>query len=256
MSASFASSAKPVLPWLAPGEPFPSTQTAWSATSPAPGLLAAGGELDVATLTAAYTRGIFPWFSDDQPILWWYTSPRMVLQTADFVLSDSLRKQLRRLLKKGNLSLRFNTSFEQVMRACATSPRHGQSGTWITEDMIQAYISLHRSGHAHSIETWIDGALVGGLYAVSVGRMVYGESMFSHVSNASKMALAGLVAHCRTNSMPAIDCQQQTSHLASLGAKPVPHQLFDDWLRQLTPQAPTSWAFDPSCWGTVLGAGA
>lgn len=254
MSASFTSSAQPVLPWLAPNEPFPPTQTAWSATSPAPGLLAAGGELDVATLTAAYTRGIFPWFSDGQPILWWYTFPRMVLQTADFVLSASLRKQLRSMLKKGTLDLRFNTSFEQVIRACAASPRHGQSGTWITEDMIQAYVKLHLSGHAHSVETWVGDTLVGGLYAVSVGHMVYGESMFSHVSNASKMALVGLVAHCRANSMPVIDCQQQTSHLASLGAKPVPRQVFDDWLVQLTPQVPTSWTFDPICWGLVLGA--
>ncbi len=178
----------------------------------------------------------------------------MVLQTADFVLSASLRKQLRSMLKKGTLHLRINASFERVIRACAGSPRHGQSGTWITEDIIQAYIKLHHSGHAHSVETWIDGALVGGLYAVSVGRMVYGESMFSQVSNASKMALAGLVAHCRANSMPAIDCQQQTSHLASLGARPVPRRVFEDWLVQLTPQAPTSWGFLPSCWSLVLGA--
>ena len=207
----------------------------------------------MATLTAAYTRGIFPWFSDDQPILWWSTAPRMVLPTADFVLSASLRKQLKRMLRQQTLVLRIDSAFERVIRACACSPRPGQSGTWITEDMIQAYVKLHQAGHAHSVETWIDGTLVGGLYAVSVGRMVYGESMFSNVSNASKMALAGLVAHCRAQNMPAIDCQQQTAHLASMGATPITRSEFEDLLTTLTRQAPASWRFEPASWQNVLG---
>ncbi len=253
MPSSVSTPAEPVLPWLTPGEPFPSTQSAWPAFSPAPGLLAAGGALDVVTLTAAYTHGIFPWFSADQPILWWSTAPRMVLPTADFVLSASLRKQLRRLLRQQTLELRIDSAFERVIRACAHSPRPGQSGTWITEDMIRAYIELHHAGHAHSVETWINDTLVGGLYAVSVGRMVYGESMFSNVSNASKMALAGLVAHCRAHEMPTIDCQQQTPHLASMGATPITRSEFENLLTTLTRQAPASWRFEPANWQNVLG---
>lgn len=254
MSPTLSGFTQPVLPWLAPGEPFPPIHTAWPADSSAPGLLAAGGALDVDTLTAAYTQGIFPWFSADQPILWWSTAPRMVLLTSDFVLSNSLRKQLKRMLKLGTLELRFDTVFERVIRACANSPRTGQAGTWITEDMIDAYTALHHAGRAHSVEAWVDGKLAGGLYAVSVGRMVYGESMFCDVSNASKMALAGLVAHCRANDLPAIDCQQQTPHLASLGAQPVSREIFQDLLATLTRQPCPNWSFDPACWHNVLGA--
>lgn len=253
MSTTESAFPNTVLPWLAAGEAFPPTQQAWPSSSPAPGLLAAGGALDVATLVAAYTRGIFPWFSGDQPILWWSTAPRMVLKTADFVFSNSLRKQLRRMHKLGELDVRFNTVFERVIRACASSPRPGQLGTWITEDMIQAYVALHNAGHAHSVETWHHGKLVGGLYAVAIGRMVYGESMFSHVSNASKTALAALVAHCRANDMPVIDCQQHTAHLASLGAAPLPRQQFEACLQTLTTQTSANWSFDAGSWRQVLG---
>jgi len=244
----------PVLHWLQPGEDFPSTQQAWPATSDAPGLLAAGGTLDTPTLVAAYSRGIFPWFSDGQPILWWSTAPRMVLRTSDFKLSHSLRKQLRQFLHSDRLVIRVDSAFPAVIRACAASPRPGQNGTWITSGMVNAYIDLHHAGYAHSVETWLDGEMVGGLYLISVGHMVYGESMFSHVSNASKIALAGLVAHCLACKLPVIDCQQQTAHLASLGGKPVSRTEFEAMLTQLIGCPDVDWTFDKSCWAHLLEA--
>lgn len=252
MTAACQNSAMPVLHWLSPGEAFPSTQLAWPASSEAPGLLAAGGSLDTESLVSAYTQGIFPWFSDGQPILWWTTSPRMVLLPRNFKLSHSLRKLLRQLLKQDRLHLRINSDFATVIHHCANNPRKGQNGTWITADMQQAYIDLHEAGYAHSVETWLDGKLVGGLYLVSIGHMVYGESMFSLVSNASKMALAGLIAHCRANNLPLIDCQQQTSHMTSMGGAPVSRELFEASLVQLTGQPAANWTFDPGCWAPLL----
>ncbi|MDP3424777.1 MAG: leucyl/phenylalanyl-tRNA--protein transferase [Burkholderiaceae bacterium] len=243
----------PHLPWLDAGVDFPPIESAWSSESPAPGLLAAGDELNANVLLRAYRQGIFPWFSEGQPVLWWSTHPRMVLLPQDFTWPLSLRKQIRSLLKRGQLNIRMDTDFMAVMQACAQSPRPGQSGTWISPAMQSAYASLHQQGHAHSVETWWDKELVGGLYLVNVGGMVFGESMFSRRSNASKIALAALVAFCLVNRLPMIDCQQETDHLASLGARPWPRADFLCQLDALVDQDPPAWRFEPDHWTCVFG---
>lgn len=213
-----------MIPWLDANAPFPDVSQALS--TDAPGLLAAGADLSPARLLAAYQRGIFPWFSEGQPILWWSTDPRMVLRTADFKISDSLRKTLKKVAREPeHWEVRFDSAFEQVMRACA-APRRDGPGTWISEDIIAGYCSLHRQGYAHSSELWLDGELVGGAYGVSIGTMFYGESMFARVSNGSKVALAYLVHFLRQHGVELIDCQQETGHLASLGARPIPRKDF------------------------------
>ena len=245
---------KHTLPWLEPGEPFPDVAQAWGAGAPAPGLLAAGGALDVPTLRQAYTHGIFPWFSAGQPILWWSPDPRMVLQTAQFRLHRSLRKTLQSLLLQGRLEVRMDTAFTRVIGACAEAPRRGQDGTWILPEMVAAYTALHQAGFAHSVETWIDGELVGGLYCVAVGRAVFGESMFARRTDASKMALAALVAFCRQHGIPQVDCQQNTGHLATLGAAEMPRQAFLEVVQaQQTAPAPC-WTFEPLYWKQVLAS--
>ena len=240
------------VPWLEPGQPFPPVDRAWGAGDPAPGLLAAGGALDVATLLAAYRRGIFPWFSDGQPILWWSTDPRMVLRVADFKLQPSLRKEIRTGLRSGRLEIHFDHDFEAVIRACSSSPRPGQDGTWILPEMVAAYCALHRAGHAHSVETWWDGERVGGLYCVAIGRMVFGESMFSRRSNGSKIALAALVAACESWGVEAIDCQQNTTHLASLGARELPRSDFLQIVQRHAAQPAPEWKLDPLYWSAWL----
>jgi leucyl/phenylalanyl-tRNA---protein transferase len=242
----------PELAWLKPGDAFPSVQQAWGEDTDAPGLLAAGGSLDVATLHSAYSQGIFPWFNDEQPPLWWSTDPRMLLAVNEFRLSVSMRKLIRSLIKQQRLEIRMDNDFLAVIRACASSPRAGQSGTWIIEEMIEAYHHFHLAGHVHSVETWWDGELIGGLYAVNIGKMVYGESMFSRTSNASKIALCALVAFCRAHELPLIDCQQQTTHLASLGAKPVDRQLFLQNMTPLNRQHPPAWQFSAKDWEHLL----
>jgi leucyl/phenylalanyl-tRNA--protein transferase len=241
-----------MLPWLAPGEPFPPPEQAWGTGAPIPGLLAAGGVLDVPTLLRAYAEGIFPWYSDDQPILWWSPDPRMVLRTGNFRLHPSLRKEIRAGLRSGRLQIRVDSAFEQVIQACAHTPRAGQRGTWIVPDMVSAYTAMHLAGHAHSVETWWDDRLAGGLYCVNIGRMVFGESMFSHRSNASKIALAGLVACCRAWGIQAIDCQQNTAHLASLGAGEEPRSEFLLTVRGAIHQPTPAWHFDPLYWVALL----
>lgn len=236
------------LPWLEPGEDFPPAAQAWGAGSEAPGLLAAGGSLDVDTLCRAYAHGIFPWFSEGQPILWWSADPRMVLETAQFRLHRSLRKTLRRFELNPNCEIRFDTAFEQVISACAGSPREGQDGTWIVPQMVQAYCALHRAGHAHSVETWVDGELVGGLYCVALGKAVYGESMFARASDASKIALAALVAFCWHHGVAMIDCQQNTRHLASLGAHEIPRVDFLRHIGRAQHEAAPRWHFDALYW--------
>ncbi|MGS5086983.1 leucyl/phenylalanyl-tRNA--protein transferase [Hydrogenophaga sp. A37] len=242
----------PELPWLEPGDAFPSVDRAWGAQDPASGLLAAGGALDVQTLVSAYSQGIFPWYSAGQPILWWSTDPRMVLRTEAFRLHRSLRKTLNKLRAEQRLEIRFDHDFERVIRACAHTPRGEQSGTWILPAMEQAYVRLHHAGIAHSVETWIDGELAGGLYCINLGAMVFGESMFSRRSDASKIALCALVAFCRAEHIPLIDCQQDTPHLASLGGTLMPRSAFGLHLRQTTQHRAPVWRFRNVYWNHLL----
>lgn len=231
-----------MIPWLTGNAPFPPVESALRSPN---GLLAAGGDLSAPRLLEAYRHGIFPWFNPGEPALWWSPDPRMVLIPGEFKISRSLAK----VLRNAAYEVRCDTAFEQVMRNCA-APRGEQGGTWINEDMIAAYCVLHEMGYAHSVETWIDGHLAGGLYGVSIGRMFYGESMFSHASNASKIALAHLAGQLKrwqadhpTKGM--IDCQMNTSHLASLGAREIPRSEFIARLQELINCEPvTRWQFD------------
>ena len=245
--------ARPV-PWLAAGQAFPPLNSAWGGADPAPGLLAAGGVLDVPTLVRAYSLGIFPWFSPGQPILWWSPDPRMVLQTRHFRLHRSLRKTLLRFIGDPTCEIRIDCAFADVIKACAGKPRAGQSGTWIVPEMVEAYRVLHRAGHAHSVETWIDGQLAGGLYCVNLGRMVFGESMFAHQTDASKIALAALVAFCRASDLAMIDCQQNTAHLASLGGAEISRAAFAAHLGENVGKAAPGWRFDALYWQWILTA--
>lgn len=222
-----------MIPWLNENSPFPPVANALKEPN---GLLAAGGSLTPHRLLNAYRHGIFPWFNAEDPILWWSPDPRMVLFPDEFRISSSFAKVLRNKPHE----VQIDSAFEQVMRACA-APREGQPGTWIDEQMIAAYCELYRQGHAHSIETWIDGRLAGGLYGVSIGRMFYGESMFSQEANASKIALAHL---CRQGPLM-IDCQMHTPHLASLGARLIPRDKFIARLEELVNCEPVNWQSDP-----------
>lgn len=227
-----------MIPWLQPGDPFPPVERALADPN---GLLAAGAELGTARLLRAYERGIFPWFSEGQPVLWWSPDPRMVLFPAEFRVPRSLKKRL----AKRDYEVRADTAFEEVIGACA-EPREGQEGTWITEDMIAAYTALHLGGHAHSVETWIGDELAGGLYGVALGRMFYGESMFTRRPDASKIALAHLVRHLRRRGFGMIDCQMKTAHLARFGAREIPRAEFTRRLGELVnyPAGAGKWRLD------------
>lgn len=254
-----------MIPWLNENTPFPPVDSALRTPN---GLLAAGGDLSAPRLLDAYRHGVFPWFNPGDPVLWWSPDPRMVLFPGEFKISRSLT----RVLRKGSYEVRCDTAFEQVMRGCA-APRAshksvGHHGTWIQEDMIASYCALHAMGYAHSVEVWmpkqsfrlqIEGEtrrqsslaempemeLAGGLYGVSIGRMFYGESMFSNVSNASKIALAHLARQLERWRFGMIDCQMNTSHLASLGAREIPRSEFIVRLQELVHYAPvTDWQFD------------
>ncbi|MGP1629622.1 MAG: leucyl/phenylalanyl-tRNA--protein transferase [Giesbergeria sp.] len=240
------------LPWLGSTDPFPPVSSAWDTSTPAPGLLAAGGDLTVDRLRSAYAHGIFPWYSGDQPILWWSPDPRMVLQVAQFRLHRSLRQVLERFRRDAKCEIRVDHDFAGVIAACAQTPRAGQAGTWIGEDMQHAYTKLHQAGTAHSIETWVNGQRVGGLYCVAIGRAVFGESMFSLVPEASKIALAALVALCRQHGIASIDCQQNTPHLARLGAREMPRSQFANGVALALKQAPVEWQFKPLYWNEIL----
>jgi leucyl/phenylalanyl-tRNA--protein transferase len=240
---------RPMLPWIDDETPLPPATAALGADSGAPGLLAAGGRLTLARLEAAYRGGIFPWYGPGEPVLWWSPDPRMVLPVAQFKLHPSLRKTLRRFLRTPDCALRFDSAFEQVILACAQTPRPGQDGTWIVPELVRAYTAWHRAGRVHSAETWVDGRLVGGLYFVHLGGMVFGESMFSHRSDASKLALAALVAACRARGIALIDCQQNTAHLASLGAHEIPRQQFLAHVRAHADEASSAdWTYDETHW--------
>lgn len=221
-------------------------------TQPSPGLLAAGGALDVESLSRAYSGGIFPWFSEGQPILWWSTDPRMVLFTDEFKLHRSLRKKVARFANDPRCEIRFDSDFAAVIANCASRDRPGQRGTWIVPAMVQAYENFYRAGCAHSVETWIDGQLEGGLYCVSIGRAVFGESMFTRSPDASKIALAALVAFSRHFEIAMIDCQQNTRHLASLGAREIPRADFVAAVARSTPLPPVVWRFEPVYWRELM----
>lgn len=211
---------------LARDTSFPPIETALLEPN---GLLAIGGDLSSERLLAAYRLGVFPWYSESQPILWWSPDPRMVLFPTELKVSSSLARRLR----KKDYEVRIDSAFREVMRACASTPRPGQNGTWITQDIIDAYCRLHELGYAHSVETWIDGQLAGGIYGVAMGRMFYGESMFHHVTNASKIAFVHLVQHLDNHGFGMLDCQMRTSHLASLGAREIPRAEFSLKLAEL-----------------------
>lgn len=247
-----------MVPWLSgPGTAFPDTRLALHASSQAPGLLAAGGELSPARLTQAYSRGIFPWYNEGQPVLWWSPDPRMVLWIHDFKVSRSLRKTLAHFRRSQHCEVRVDSAFREVMEHCARTPRAGQDGTWIQPEMIDAYVSWHALGRAHSVETWVDSELVGGLYGVGLGRMFFGESMFSHRTDASKVALAALVALCRAHHVPLIDCQQRTPHLGSLGATTLERADFEDHLAAHVNEPDVGdWSYHPALWSHILDAAA
>lgn len=224
--------------WLEPGAPFPPLQSALKDPN---GLLAAGGDLSVERLVDAYRQGIFPWFSEGQPILWWSPDPRMVLVPAEIRITRSLGK----VLRNREYEVRADTAFARVIDACA-QPRDGHGGTWITREMRDAYLQLHRRGLAHSVETWIDGELAGGLYGVALGRMFYGESMFTRVRDASKIALAHLARQLERWHFGLIDCQMHTSHLQSMGGRELARADFMRALKELVnyPQLSGHWEFD------------
>ena len=226
----------PLLP-ADPAAPFP---PAGRALRDPNGLLAMGGDLSPARVLNAYRHGIFPWFSAGEPILWWCPDPRMVFDTDGFVLPSRFRRRLRRSLWQ----VRADSVFEQVIAACATSPRPGQNGTWITDEMRAAYVELHRLGHAHSVEVFDGTRLVGGIYGVAVGRMFFGESMFSAASGGSKVALAGLARILSDWGWPLIDAQVENPHLVSLGARRLarPEFLADVARWSAKPDLPGSWA--------------
>jgi len=219
-----------LIPWLDSGDPFPEVERALAEPN---GLLAAGADLSLPRLLDAYRNGIFPWFGHDQPILWWSPDPRMVLFPAELKVSRSLARTLR----NARFEVHADTAFDAVVEGCR-QPRRGESGTWITEEMAEAYGTLHRAGFAHSVETWLDDKLVGGLYGVALGRAFFGESMFARVSDASKVALVALARQLQHWGFGVIDCQMNTAHLASLGAREISRAEFTRRLRELVHYAP------------------
>jgi leucyl/phenylalanyl-tRNA---protein transferase len=227
-----------MIPWLGLRDPFPPVEEALVEPN---GLLAAGGDLSAERLVDAYSRGIFPWFSDEDPVLWWSPDPRMVLFPGEFHVARTLRRAIR----GGGFTVTFDRAFQAVVEGCA-GPRANQDGTWITGDMLSAYTGLAGLGFAHSVDVWMDGELVGGLYGVALGRMFYGESMFGRATNASKVALAYLARQLHRWSFDMVDCQMSTSHLASLGAREIPRHEFVARLGRATamPPLPSPWTPD------------
>ncbi|QBJ76942.1 leucyl/phenylalanyl-tRNA--protein transferase [Aquitalea sp. USM4] len=226
-----------MIPWLGQELAFPPVRTALAEPD---GLLAAGGDLSPARLLLGYSLGIFPWFSEGEPILWWSPSRRMVL----FPERLHVRRSLDKVLRNRPYRVTINTAFRQVIEACA-APREGAAGTWIIPPMVDAYCRLHALGAAHSFEVWMDGELAGGLYGVGLGRMFYGESMFSHRTDASKIAFVHMARHLARHGVEIIDCQMHTPHLESLGAMLIPRAKFLAKLKQSTlePQADGMWTY-------------
>lgn len=206
------------------------------------GLLAIGGDLQPSRLVLAYSRGIFPWYSEGRPILWWCPSPRLVLRPSELEVNRTLRK----ILRRGPYRLTMDQAFEQVIDACASMPRADQDGTWITNEMRAAYVELHHRGLAHSVEAWADDELAGGLYGLSLGGMFFGESMFTRQPNASKIAFASLVRQLEQWSFDLVDCQVVTEHMVRFGARELELQDFLDVLHRSVrrPTRRGEWAFE------------
>ncbi|MCC7458715.1 MAG: leucyl/phenylalanyl-tRNA--protein transferase [Nitrospira sp.] len=240
------------LTWIDDTAPLPATHGALGVDSDAPGLLCAGGRLDTRRLEEAYRRGVFPWYGNGQPVLWWTPDPRMVLPVRAFRLSRSMTKTLRRFIAAPDCEVRVDHDAYRVIGACAQVPRENQRDTWIVPAMVRAYSQWHDEGRVHSFETWIDGELAGGLYGVGIGRMFFGESMFSWRTDASKIALAALVAFCRAHGIELIDCQQHTRHLASFGAREIPRAQFEAHLASaLDAMPPRRWTYDAALWAQL-----
>ncbi len=227
-----------MIPWLAPDDQFPPVDRSLLHPN---GLLAASHHLDADRLEHAYAHGIFPWYSEGDPVLWWSPDPRMVLFVDEFVPRRSLVRRMRAGLNAHRLKVLVDADFTATMRACA-APRPGQEGTWITEPIVAAYTELHRRGLAHSIEVFAGSTRLGGLYGVAIGRMFFGESMFSNGPDASKIALAALVQILRRERVPMLDCQQDTSHLASLGARCISRAEFCAHVEAAVREPPIDWS--------------
>ena len=237
-----------MIAWLDRDDPFPPIERALSEPD---GLLAAGGGLAPDRVVAAYRSGIYPWYSDGQPVLWWSPDPRMVLFTDEFRPSRSLERRVR----QRRFDVRVDTAFGRVIDGCA-APRGGRAGTWITAEMRSAYVELHRRGVAHSVEAWRGGELVGGLYGLAIGRVFFGESMFARETDASKVAFFHLMAKLATDGVPLVDCQQETAHLASLGARPIARARFAALLGELIhcDAPPSAWVAGPWVGGSEAPA--
>ncbi len=226
-----------MIPWLRGDAPFPPVSKALKSPN---GLLCAGGDLSPRRIVEAYSRGIFPWYSEGDPILWWSPDPRMVLFPDELKISRSLRKSM----AHDRYETRFDTAFRDVIEACA-APRDGQAGTWIVPEMVEAYVRLHELGFAHSVESWHEGRLVGGLYGMALGQAFFGESMFAHAPDASKVALVRLVQRLNAGGCRVIDCQQATPHLASLGAREIPRKAFAQLVQESIQYPPTGQRWAP-----------
>ncbi len=232
--------------WLGPQDTFPNPLLEPDPDPRVPGLIAVSERIYPGQLSQAYQLGIFPWYSDNQPVLWWSPDPRMALKPAEFKCSDSLRKSIRLFCQDAHSQIRVDADFGSVIKACAINTRKDQDGTWITHEIMEAYTTLHEQGNAHSIAVEEGGQMIGGLYCVAFGGAVFGESMFSLKPGASKIALAALSAWCIQNQIPMIDCQQETAHLHSLGAAPITRQAFLQQLQISLNQTKIelSWTFD------------
>jgi leucyl/phenylalanyl-tRNA--protein transferase len=231
------------IPWISPDMHFPTTDSDVSEFTEFNGLIAASDRLSSKMLVNAYHRGIFPWSGKGQPILWWSPNPRMVLNCDEFILHNSLKKKIKSKIKNG-MRLTCNKAFKEVITACA-APRPNQKSSWITPEIIDSYYSLHQKNLAHSIEVWQENNLIGGLYAVALGRMVFGESMFHRQSDASKIAFTALVKWLITKDANTIDCQQETKHLANFGARPIERKKFEKTIQKLTSLPELPWSSDP-----------
>ncbi|CAM3592033.1 leucyl/phenylalanyl-tRNA--protein transferase [Polynucleobacter brandtiae] len=223
--------------WLGAQDHFPNPLICQDPDPSVPGLIAVSERIYPGQLAKAYQLGIFPWYSDNQPVLWWSPNPRMVLKPKNFKCHQSLKKAIKQFIQDQNKSIVIDDNFGAVLRSCAMTKRKDQDGTWITHEIMDSYTQLYEQGYAHSISVVEHGSLIGGLYCVSFGGMVFGESMFSHHSDASKIALAALCAWCNQHQVELIDCQQETAHLRSLGAAPIAREQFLVYLQKALKQS-------------------